>query len=110
MHLPHSLPPALKNFSWKHLMFFWYRHYKALFFFGFLVVLGFGSLVWYGNLYQYRWSDERKQEYLNQHFQATVFEERAFTRLVESLRSRVEAHKTAPKLSRNIFTGEAIGE
>lgn len=89
-------------------MFFWYRHYKAFFFLGFLLVLGYGGTVWYGNLYQYQWSPETKKTYLEQHFKATVFKEKSFLEAVESLKQRSEAHEEKPKLVRNIFTGAEI--
>lgn len=107
MRLP-SVPQFKKYVSGKHLMFFWYRHYKAFFFLGFLLVLGYGGTVWYGNLYQYQWSPETKKAYLEQHFKETVFKERAFLEAVKGLQSRSEEHEEKPKLVRNVFTGTEL--
>lgn len=97
-----------KLFSWKRLMFFWYRHYKVMFFMGFLVVLGFGGFVWYKNLYQYQWSEETKKAFLEQHFKETRFKERAFNNVVEHLKERARFHEGTPALSRDIFSGKSL--
>ncbi|MFZ3032042.1 MAG: hypothetical protein WA082_03330 [Candidatus Moraniibacteriota bacterium] len=97
-----------KYFSWKRLMFFWYRHYKVMFFFGFLVVLGFGGFIWYKNLYQYQWSEETKKTFLEQHFKETRFKERNFVGVVERLKERAIFHETTPVISRDIFSGKSL--
>lgn len=89
-------------------MFFWYRHYKAMFFVGFLVVLGFGAFFWYQHLYQYQWSDDQKRAFIEQHFKETVFKEKAFREVVDHLKGRAEAHEVAPALSRDIFSGKSL--
>lgn len=91
-------------------MFFWYRHYKALFFVGFLIVLCAGGYVWYENLYQYRWSDQTKKIYLDTHFKETLFKENVFSEAVSNLEERTKRHGERPQLSRNLFSGETIQE
>ncbi len=85
-------------------MALWYRRYKVMFFFGFLAVFGLGSYFWYSNLYQYRWNDEKKKEFIEANFKATSFKESAFKQLVTALKDRSARHEQAPQLSRNIFS------
>lgn len=99
-----SLETVKKIFSWKRIMASWYRSYKVMFFISFLLVLGFGGYLWYSKLYQYRWSDERKKEFIETNFKATSFKEGAFERLVVSLKDRAARHEKVPQLSRNIFS------
>lgn len=104
-----KISPKLKKYlSPKQWMFFWYRHYKAMFFFGFLVVLGIGGYFWYQHLYQYQWSEEKKKTFLEQHFKETRFQERAFESVVAHLKERAEDHEESPALSRNIFSGKLL--
>lgn len=89
-------------------MFFWYRYYKLMFFVGFLLVLGLGGYFWYSNLYQYRWSDQRKAEFIEKNFKATIFKEKAFHELVANLKERMRRHEKAVPLSRDIFSGRSL--
>ncbi|MDP2837994.1 MAG: hypothetical protein Q8O53_01830 [Candidatus Moranbacteria bacterium] len=107
MKLPHIPKKFKKFFSFKEWMFFWYRHYKGMFFVGFLAVVALGSFFWYRNLYQYHWSDERKQAFLEQHFKETVFQEKAFRDTVYHLQERSRIHDATPNLTREIFLSNA---
>jgi hypothetical protein len=97
-----------KIFSWKRLMTFWYRHYKIMFFVGFVVVLLMVAYLWYANLYQYRWSEERKKEFIETNYKATTFKEKAFQQLVSRLKDRDVRHDKSFMLSRDIFTGKSL--
>lgn len=92
----------------KQWMLFWYRHYKGMFFFGFLVVLGSGGYFWYNNLYQYRWNEEQKNQFIEKHFKSTVFQEKKFHQLVDDLRDRAKRHEEIPSLSKDIFSGQSL--
>lgn len=92
----------------KQWMLFWYRHYKGMFFFGFLAVLGFGSYFWYSNLYEYRWNEEQKNQFIEKHFKSTVFQEKKFHQLVDDLRDRAKHHEEVPPLTRDIFSGQSL--
>lgn len=89
-------------------MFQWYRFYKVLFFIGFIIVLGVGAYFWYSNLYQYRWSAERKKEFIETNFKATVFREKPFQQLVLDLKERARRHEEALPLTRDIFLGKSL--
>lgn len=104
-----KLSPRMKKYlSLKQWMFFWYRHYKAMFFFGFLIVLVMGGYFWYRHLYQYQWSEETKKSFIEQHFKETRFQERAFESVVKRLEKRAAMHQESLSLSRDIFSGEPI--
>lgn len=93
--------------SWQPL-FVWYRHYKLLFFFSFLVVLGFGGYAWYQDLYGYGWNDAEKRAFLDTYSKETTFKEAKYRDAVERLEQRAERHKTDPSLSKDIFTGKEL--
>ena len=101
-------PKMKKYLSLKQWMFFWYRHYKAMFFFGFLIVLGIGGYFWYEHLYRYQWSEEKKKTFLEQHFKETRFQERAFENVVGRLKDRAQMHDQSLSLSRDIFSGKSL--
>lgn len=97
-----------RSFSLKRGMFFWYQHYKSLFFFGFIAVLGLGGFLWYKNLYQYHWSEEQKKEFISIHFKATNFKEKAFQELVADLRDRAKRFEEPVPLRRDLFSGDML--
>lgn len=102
-----SLPPFFKkisdSFSSGGLLTFWYRHYKALCFFSFFVVLLIGGWNWYYSFYRYRLSDDEKKQYVEQYFKETTFKEAKFRETVEALAERARLHEEALKPKRNIF-------
>lgn len=101
-------PKLNQYFSWKQWLFFWYRHYKAMFFFGFLIVFCIGGYFWYQNLHQYQWSEDRKKSFLEENFKETQFKERDFESVVSRLQERADSSQTSPKLSRDIFLGKSL--
>ena len=106
MKVPHFSLKFTELLSWKSIMFFWYRHYKAMFFCGFLVVLAFGGLFWYEHLYQFQWDETKKKEFLDKNFKETNFKEQAFMDTIARLKARAEMHVAVPELSRDIFSAE----
>ncbi len=95
--------------SWQPL-FVWYRHYKLLFFFSFLVVIGFGGYAWFQDLYGYSWNDTEKRAFLDTYSKETTFKEVKYRDAVERLEQRAEQHKTDPSLSKDIFTGKELSQ
>ena len=95
-------------FSRKGILFFLYRHYKAMFFLGFLVVLGLGGFYWNANLNQYQWSEERKKSFVEQNFKETRFKSEAFHVIVKQLEARARAHEVNPALTRDVFSGKKL--
>ena len=108
MHIPRLSLKFKKYLSIKEWMFFWYRHYKSMFFFGFLAVVVLGGFFWYKNLYQYRWSDERKQAFVEQNFKETSFKEKAFRETVDHLKERARIHDITPPTFREIFVSNSV--
>lgn len=107
MKLPPFITKITHNprFSSRVLTYVWYRHYKLWFAILFLGTLLWGGYLWYFNIYQYRWSDAQKKEYLQSHFKETSLKEKEFQMLVQGLRDRAGEYKTAPSVERNIFDG-----
>lgn len=97
-----------RRFSSKETIFFWYRRYKVFFFLGFLIILLIGVWNWYQNLYQYRFSDEEKQQYINSYFKETTFNESKFRSVVDDLTIRAQMHENVIPPTRNIFEGKGI--
>lgn len=93
------------RFSPKNMLFFWYRHYKAMFFLLFLVVLSIGGWNWYYSLYRYSFSDEEKKQYVEQYFKETTFKEARFREVVDDLVERRRMHEETLELKRDIFKG-----
>lgn len=108
MNIPKFSQKIQQSFSWKRLMFVWYRYYKLLFFFGFLGVLGMGGFFWYKHLYLYQWSEETKKAYVEQHFKETRFNEADFRDRVHHLNARARAHKENLEFSQDIFLGRPL--
>ncbi len=92
----------------KQLMFSWYRHYKALFFFCFCVVLGLSSVAWYRSLHQYSWSDEQKKAFLDSYVKETNFKEAKFRETVDRVKRMAESHTERIDIKRDIFSGENL--
>ena len=105
MHIPFfsSFNKLRTFFSSGSALVLWYRHYKVVIFIGFLVVLAYGGWNYYFSLYQFRFSDQEKQQYVDSYFKETIFKEKRFHDVVDSLAARARAHTTVLSLSRNIF-------
>ena len=97
-----------KRIDPKAWMFMWYRHYKAIFFVAFLIVLGVGGWSWYYYLYEYQWDDAMKKQYVETLSQETVFKDSKWDDLVGRLEERSRLHTEDPKLSRDIFRGKDV--
>ncbi|MFZ2299946.1 MAG: hypothetical protein WAW00_02340 [Candidatus Moraniibacteriota bacterium] len=108
MNIPflHFFKKIRGTFSSKGVMFFWYRHYTAMFFLLFLVVLSLGGWKWYYSLYRYRLSDEEKKRYVEQYFKETTFKEARFRDVVDDLVERRRMHEETLELKRDIFEGK----
>ena len=88
------------------ILFFWYKHHKMVFFLVFLIVLCIGGWKWYYSLYQYRFSDEEKKQYIEANFRETAFKEAKFLDLVGQLTARERQHTETLELKRDIFEGK----
>lgn len=95
-----------KRFSSRQWLAKWYRNYKLLFFFLFLIVLGLGGWSWYESLYHYRWNDEEKKKYLDSYVKETHFKETQFKNVVEQLKARSASYDRDPELKQDIFDGQ----
>lgn len=110
LSLGNNLKKKLAAFSLQEIMFFWYRHYKLVFSFCFLLILGLAGYQWYESLHRYQWTEEQKKEYIEATFKETRFQEKEFQELVNKLKKRSEEHQAAVSLHRDIFTGERFDQ
>ena len=92
-----------EHFSFGNTLVLWYRYYKMLVFIGFFIVLLFGGLNYYYSVYQYRFSDEEKKQYVDSFCKETTFKEARFNEVVDGLRVRARMHEETFEIKRNIF-------
>lgn len=97
------LKNAKKALDHKKYVFFWFRHYKVIFFICFLIVLGYGSFSWHYYLNQYQWTEDEKKQFLDTNFKETAFKESKFKALVDRLSLRERLHTESPVLTKDIF-------
>lgn len=97
-----------ERFSFGNMLVLWYRYYKVLALIGFFLVLAFGGWNYYYSVYQYRFSDEEKKQYVDSYFKETIFKEARFNEVVDSLRARARMHEEAFEIKRNIFEDKGI--
>jgi hypothetical protein len=81
----------------------WYRHYRGLFFFGFMVTLLVGGSLWYYNIHHYVWTDDQEKAYLSETYKETDFKSEDFDRLVRDLKAREEARQAGFHPPRDLF-------
>lgn len=96
------------HLSSREMIFFWYRRHKTFFFLGFLIILSMGAWDWYQSLYQYHFSAEEKQQYIDSYYKETAFKEAKFRETVNDLTTRAEMHENVTPPTRNIFEGKGI--
>lgn len=92
----------------KQLMFSWYRHYKALFFLCFCIVLGFSGVTWFHSLHQYSWNDEQKKAFLDSYVKETNFKEVKFRETVDRVKRMADSHRERLEVKRDIFSGKNL--
>jgi len=88
--------------SWS-ILFFWYRHYRKIFFIGFLIVFSLGGWDYYYSVFRYRLTDEEKNQYINSYFKEVLFDKKKFLDTIDTLEKREESHTQSPYLTKNIF-------
>lgn len=111
MHTPNLKTIVLRvrqRCSFRNLMAFWIRHFRVMFFFGFLLVSAYGAWEWYFSLYRYEFSEEEKRRYIEQNFRETVFQEKKFRELVERLEERRRLESEPFQMKRNLFEGQGV--
>ncbi len=67
------------------------------------VALCGGVYVWYENVYHGQWSDSEKQAYIENTFKETVFNQDAFTKAMDEVKKRADAHATDINVGKDIF-------
>jgi hypothetical protein len=85
----------------------WSRHAGAIFFAMFAFVCLSGAFFWYDSLYAFRWSDERKQEYLYRQSERATFRADDFETALRLLDERERMYREKRSLTENIFATDA---
>ncbi|NCQ06656.1 MAG: hypothetical protein GW815_03820 [Candidatus Moranbacteria bacterium] len=92
------------HFSFEHLLLFWYHHYRKFFLLVTFIVIGFGIWNYYHYILAYHFTEDEKKQYIESYYKETLFQEKKFLSLVQSLESRKEDHQNVPVLKQNIFS------
>lgn len=106
-----SLPQIenwFRRFSLRQLTLLWYRYFKLFFTLLFFLVLGYGSYVWFHNLYRYTWTDAERQKYIETTFTQTNLKQADFEKTLGALKQREQEYQSQNLLQRNLFTGEPV--
>lgn len=90
-------------FSANFLLFFWYHHYRKFFLLLSLMVIFLGGWSYYFYVFRYHFTEEEKKQYIESYFEETIFQEKKFSLLIESLEGRKDMHQNTPSINHNIF-------
>ncbi len=94
---------SASHFSFDQALLFWYRHYRKFFLLLFLLVISTGAFNYYRYVFAYHFTEDEKKQYIESYFKETLFQEKNFLSLVESLESRKQDYGNNPSLQQNIF-------
>ena len=96
---------SLKKFhvSGKTLARLWFDHARLFFMLLFFAVFGAGVYFWYDNVYQGRWTEEERQQYMSAAFKETAFKEGDFTKAVETASKRRMLHEENIRMTHDFF-------
>ncbi|MGK2848794.1 MAG: hypothetical protein ACSLEX_01880 [Minisyncoccota bacterium] len=67
-----------------------------------------GGWQWYYWLYQFRLSEVEKQQYVEEHFRETIFQEKAFRAILETLAERQRLAEKQLNIQRDIFVSDSV--
>lgn len=82
---------------------FWQKTYKYVFFFFLLSSIFFSAYVWNKGLYGGKWSEEKKNEYLNAQGGGVVFNEDSFKKALADVELRKQEKSDNKEPVRDIF-------
>jgi hypothetical protein len=82
---------------------FWKKMSTPIFFIFFIGMLSFGGYIWNINLSGKGWSEEKKQEYINNHSKGVVFNENDFKKVIENVETKKNADTSLQQPLRDIF-------
>jgi hypothetical protein len=89
--------------SGRAIFLFWFKSARKFFMLLFFVAIGFGSFVWYTDVYHGEWTAEERRSYAESAFQETVFNEAEFERAVTSAEKRSELHAEDVLIENDFF-------
>lgn len=91
------------NISWRELFLFWFRSARKFFILLFFVAIGFGSFIWYTDIYHGEWTAEERRSYAESAFQETVFNETEFRKAVTAAEKRSALHAEDVVIENDFF-------
>lgn len=81
----------------------WNSYYRVVFL---LAMIGFmfaGFYFWYSKVYAFKWSEERKKEYIDSKEQTVNFKEEKFQKLLQIIEQKQKSFHETNRPKRNIF-------
>ncbi|MCX6763308.1 MAG: hypothetical protein NTZ97_01050 [Candidatus Moranbacteria bacterium] len=92
----------IKNL-FKNLPIFIRKRRKLILFSIFLLLLGCSAYQWYRYVYNFGWSEAKKQEYINSKEKMTTFDEEKFNQVIQEIEKRKAEEKIKIENIPNIF-------
>ncbi len=97
------LPIKKPNISGKAILLFWFRSARKFFVLIFFAAIGFGTFVWYQDVYRGEWTSEEKQAYADTAFRETIFNEAEFRKSVAAAERLFDLHQEDIVITNDFF-------
>jgi hypothetical protein len=88
---------------WGQVGKFFSGNVKSFVFILFFILSGYCIYVWYSCVYDYRWSEDKKSEYLKTKDKEVTFNRKKFQEIVEKEQKREEEYDKKITVERDIF-------
>jgi hypothetical protein len=85
------------------LSFLWLKVYKLLIVLYLLAAIGFGSYVWYQNLYSGQWSQDKKQKFIDSQEKTIILKEKDFRNTLSEIEKRKIEFEKEYQTEKDIF-------
>ncbi|MDO8529570.1 MAG: hypothetical protein Q7S18_02795 [bacterium] len=82
---------------------FWSNYSKLVFIIFSVAILLAGGYLWYKNIYQSEWSDEKKRQHKNAQNKEVIFKEKEFDDVFEEIKRKNKVYEGASKPVKDIF-------
>ncbi|MFZ2626898.1 MAG: hypothetical protein WAX81_04390 [Candidatus Moraniibacteriota bacterium] len=88
---------------WGQLVKFFSGNFKSFVFILFFILSGYCVYLWYSYVYDYRWSEDKKSEYLKTKDKEVTFNRKKFQEIVEKEQKREEEYAKKIIVEQDIF-------
>jgi anionic cell wall polymer biosynthesis LytR-Cps2A-Psr (LCP) family protein len=85
------------------LSFVWMKSYKIIIGVYLLLTVFLGAYIWYENLYQGQWSQDKKQKFFDSQEKSVTLKEKDFTNILSEIEKRRGEYEKQPQEARDIF-------